>query len=192
MNTLEQIGQEFEMNWYILWVFTGQEQSVKNYMEQEIERLNLSEYFGQILVPTDTIVEMREGKKRTKTKVIYPGYLFVEMRLTKEAKHLLSNVTGIMGFAGGAKDPSPMQEDEINRILGRVQERAGVVSYEVPFNVEEKVKINDGPFKEFIGTIKEINSERRKLKVLISIFGRSTPVEVDFLQVTTNISKTDA
>ncbi|MFH0765982.1 MAG: transcription termination/antitermination protein NusG, partial [Calditrichota bacterium] len=123
-----------------------------------------------------------------KNRVFFPGYILVEMTLTNEARHLISNAPNVISFAGNQQDPQPLRQEEVNRILGRVEEKRGQVTVDIPFQVDDKVKITDGPFKDFIGSIKEINHERRKLKVLVSIFGRSTPVEVDFLQVTTNIT----
>ena len=128
-------------------------------------------------------------KKREKKRVFFPGYILVEMVLNPDSKHLITNAPNVIGFADNTQDPQPLRKTEVDRILGRVEEKRGQVTVDIPFMVEDKVKINDGPFKDFIGSIKEINHEKRKLKVLISIFGRSTPVEVDFLQVSTNISQ---
>ena len=173
---------------YVLRVFTSMEAVVKTAIEQEIERLGLQELFGDILIPTEEVVEMREGKKKIKTKTFFPGYLLIEMILNEKSRHLLLEAPNVMGFAGNPQDPPPLRREEVDRILGRVEERRGSETVDIPFQVDDKVKINDGPFKDFVGAIKEINHEKRKAKVLVSIFGRSTPVEVDFLQITTNIS----
>jgi len=172
--------------YYVLRVYTSHENEVKTYLEQEIKRLNLQDLFGEILNPTETLIEMREGKKKIKTKTSFPGYVLIEMIMNEKTRHLLVEAPNVMGFAGNPQDPPPLRMEEVNRILGRVEEKR--VTMEIPFQVDDKVKINDGPFKDFVGAIKEINQEKKKLKVLVSIFGRSTPVEVDFLQVTTNIS----
>ncbi|GBE29176.1 hypothetical protein BMS3Bbin04_00186 [bacterium BMS3Bbin04] len=179
------------MEWYVLQVFTGQENRVKEYLESELERLvEQRELVGNILIPAEEVIEMRDGKKRTKRRNFFPGYLLVEMELTKHTKHLLLSTPGVMGFIGGSgNDPEPLRKEEVDRILGRVEERSGVQTVEIPFLVDDVVKIADGPFKDFQGTIKEINAEKRKLKVLVSIFGRETPVEVDFLQVTTDFGE---
>lgn len=178
------------MEWYVAHVFTGQEGRVKEYLEREIERLGYQEYINQILIPAEEIIEMRDGKKRVKTRNFFPGYLLVEMELINETKHLVTNTPGVIGFVGGSgNDPEPLQAHEVDRILGRVEEKAGTSTVEIPFGIDDQVKINDGPFKDFQGTIKEINAEKRKLKVLVSIFGRETPVEVDFLQVSTDFSE---
>ena len=177
-----------KLRFYVLRVFTSQEAAVKTYIEQEVKRLGLDELVGEILIPTETIVEMKEGKKKVKNKVFFPGYLLIEMVLDVKTRHLITNTPGFLGFAGNPQDPQPLRQDEVDRVLGRVEEKRATMTVEFPFQVDDKVKINDGPFKDFIGAVKEINQEKRKLKVLVSIFGRSTPVEVDFLQVTTNIS----
>ncbi len=177
------------MEWYVAHVFTGHENRVKEYLEREIERLGYHDLVSQILIPTEEVVEMREGKKRVKKRNFFPGYLLLEMDLTKETKHLVTNTNGVIGFVGGTgAEPQPIQEHEVMRILGRVEETIGQTTMEIPFDVDDQVKIIDGPFKDFQGTIKEINEEKRKLKVLVSIFGRETPVEVDFLQVSTDFS----
>lgn len=175
--------------WYVLRVFTGQEDSVKTYLEQEQERLKLHESIGEILIPSETVIEMRDGKKREKRRVFFPGYILVELSVNPETMHVITNAPNVIGFADNSKEPQPLRKDEVDRILGRVEEKRGQITMDIPFQIDDKVKISDGPFKDFIGSIKEINEEKRKLKVLVSIFGRSTPVEVDFLQVTTNISK---
>ncbi len=174
--------------YYVLRVFTGQESLVKSYLTQEVERLKLQDKVGEVLIPSENVIEMKDGKKRERNRVFFPGYILIEMILDAATQHLISNAPSVIGFAGNPKDPQPLRKDEVNRVLGRVEEKRGQVVLEIPFQVEDKVKINDGPFKDFIGSIKEINQEKRKLKVLVSIFGRSTPVEVDFLQVTTNLT----
>jgi len=175
--------------YYVLRVFTSQEAQIKTYLEQEAKRLGLEDSIGEMLIPTETIIEMKDGKKKVKSKTFFPGYLMVEMVLDDKTRHLISNTPGFLGFAGHPTDPQPLRPDEVDRVLGRVEEKRVSATVEVLFQVDDKVKISDGPFKDFIGSVKEINHEKRKLKVLVSIFGRSTPVEVDFLQVTTNINQ---
>lgn len=178
------------MEWYVAHVFTGQETRVQEYLEREIDRLGYQEYIGQILIPSEEIVEMRDGKKRVKKRNFFPGYLLIEMELNNESKHLVTSTPGVIGFVGGSgSEPEPIQPHEVDRIFGRVDEKKGVTTVEIPFDVDDIVKITDGPFKDFQGTIKDINAEKRKLKVLVSIFGRETPVEVDFLQVSTDFSE---
>jgi transcriptional antiterminator NusG len=188
MESKEGNGQAVsKKGWYVLRVFTGKEEMVKTYLEQQIKRLGYQDRMGEVLIPTETVIEMRDGKKRVKKRVFFPGYILIEMTSDADLKYMVANSPNIIGFAGNPQDPQPLRREEADRVLGRVEEKRGQVSVEISFQVEDKVKISDGPFKDFIGTVKEINHERRKLKVLVSIFGRSTPVEVDFLQVTTNI-----
>lgn len=175
-------------SWYVVRVFTGHEQLVKRFLTEEAERVNLVDQLGEIMIPTETIVEMKDGKKKEKAKVFFPGYIMVQVILDNAIQHFISNAPSVIGFAGNPHNPQPLVKDEVNRIMGRVAEKREIVTYEIPFQIEDKVKITDGPFKDFIGSIKHINEEKRKLKVLVSIFGRSTPVEVDFLAVTTNIT----
>jgi len=178
------------MEWYVTHVFTSQENRVKEYLEREVERLGYQELIGRILIPSEEVVEMRAGKKRVKRRNFFPGYLLIEMELRNETQHLVTSTPGVIGFVGGTgQDPEPIQPHEVDRIFGRVEEKADTQTVEVPFDVDDVVKITDGPFRDFQGTIKEINAEKRKLKVLVSIFGRETPVEVDFLQVTTDFTE---
>ena len=178
------------MEWYVTHVFTSQENRVKEYLEREVERLGYQELIGRILIPSEEVVEMRAGKKRVKRRNFFPGYLLIEMELNNETQHLVTSTPGVIGFIGGTgQDPEPIQPHEVDRIFGRVEEKADTQTVEIPFDVDDVVKITDGPFRDFQGTIKEINAEKRKLKVLVSIFGRETPVEVDFLQVTTDFTE---
>lgn len=177
-----------EKKWYVLRVFTGKEDLVKTYLDQHVKSMGMQDRVGEVLIPTETIIEMRDGKRRDKSRVFFPGYILVEMVLELDIKYMISNAPNVIGFAGNAKDPQPLKQDEVDRVLGRIVEKQAHVMIDILFEVDDKVKISDGPFKDFIGTVKEINHEKRKLKVLVSIFGRSTPVEVDFLQVTTNIT----
>ena len=178
-----------EKRWFVIHVFTGQEEKIKSFLEAEIQRLGLTEKFGQILIPAEEVVEMRDGRKRTKNRVFFPGYMLVEMILDKETQHLIINTPNVINFVGPRNHPTPLQKPEIDRILGKVDEVADSKIVEIPFKLEDSVKIIDGPFKDFTGFIKEINREKKKLKVMVSLFGRSTPVEVDFLQITTDLSQ---
>ncbi len=178
------------MQWFVAHVFTGQETKVKEYIEREVERLGYKEKVGQVLIPTEDVIEMRDGKKKVKKRTFFPGYLLIEMELTKETQHLVTTTPNVIGFIGGSgNEPQALQQFEVERIFGRVEETIGTTTMEIPFGMDDKVKIIDGPFKDFQGTITEINEEKRKLKVLVSIFGRETPVEVDFLQVSTDFSE---
>lgn len=183
------MSDDLGMRWYVLRVFTGKEESVKTFIEQQVARESLQDKIGEVLIPTENIIEMRDGKRRDKKRVFFPGYMLIEMTLDPIIRHMLINAPNIIGFAGSQTDPTPLQQEEVDRVLGKVEEHKSTVMVDILFEVDDKVKINDGPFKDFIGSIKEINHEKRKLKVLVSIFGRSTPVEVDFLQVSTNITQ---
>lgn len=186
---LKEAGAEsLQKRFYVLRVFTGHEEKVKAYLESEIERLHLQDKFGMIVIPTQQVIEMRQGKKRNRVTRLFPGYVFVEMVLDNETRQLLSEIPSVMGFANHTPELLPLTDEEEIRLKGRILEKGTEVVVEIPFQVDDKVKITDGPFKDFVGTVKEIYQERRKLKVLVSIFGRQTPVEVDFLQVTTNFA----
>lgn len=171
------------MQWFALHVFSGHEKKIKKYLENEIVRTNLQDQIARILIPSEDVVEMRDGKKRTKNRIFFPGYMLVEMELNNVTQHIILNTPGVTNFVGPKNKPVPLQEDEVRRILGRVEERKGHEIIEIPFHEGDPVKVIDGPFSEFSGTVEEINPEKRKLKVMVSIFGRSTPVELDFLQV---------
>jgi len=171
------------LQWYAIHVFSGHEKKIQKYLENEIEQANLQEKIPRILIPSEDVVEMRDGKKRVKNRVFFPGYMLVEMELDKVTQHIILNAPGVTNFVGPKNQPVPLHEDEIRRILGRVEDRRDEEIIEVPYRVGDPVKVVDGPFTEFVGVVEEINHEKKKLKVMVSIFGRSTPVELDFLQV---------
>ncbi|MBZ0265227.1 transcription termination/antitermination protein NusG [bacterium] len=178
------------MEWYVIHVFTSQEARVKEYLESEVDRLGYQDLVEEVLIPTEDVIEMRDGKKKVKKRTFFPGYILVKMTLAKETQHLITATPNVIGFVGGTGgQPQPLQESEVDRIFKREEASRGVEAIEVPFQVDDVVKIIDGPFKDFQGTVTEINEEKRKLKVLVSIFGRETPVEVDFLQVSTDLNE---
>ena len=173
-----------DYNWYVVRVISGQEKKIKQHLESELEREGLSEYVSQILVPMEKVVQLRKGKKVTKERNFYPGYVIMEAKLDAEVYHCIKNTNGVVGFLGENEEPTPLRESEINRILGKVdamQEEGEQL--EVPFYVGESVKVMDGPFNGFSGFIEEINEEKKKLKVIVKIFGRRTPVELNYMQV---------
>lgn len=178
------MSEKSEKRFYSLHVFTKYEEKVKHYIETEAKRLGLQDDLGQILIPTEEVVEMKAGKKRTKKRLLYPGYIFIEMNYSKGMQMLIKDAPNTMTLLGTGGEPTPLTKRDVERILGKVDERKGKTILEIPFEVDEQVKIVDGPFKEFIGTVKEVHPERHKLKVMVMVFGRPTPVEVDFLQVT--------
>ncbi|MFC1477073.1 transcription termination/antitermination protein NusG [candidate division KSB1 bacterium] len=172
-----------EKKWYAIHVYSGQEKKVINYLESEIARTEVEDRVSQVLVPQEKIIEMKNGKKVEKEKYFFPGYVLIEMDLDKETQHLVLNTPGVINFLGSQNNPQVIQPSEIERILGRTREREDIELTDVPFNVGDTVKVIDGPFNDFTGFIEEINPEKNKVKVMVSIFGRPTPVELDFLQV---------
>jgi transcriptional antiterminator NusG len=178
--------EEHEKKWYVLRAIGGKEKKVKEYIENEISRLNLEEYVSQVLIPTEKVYQIRNGKKISKERNFYPGYVLVEAALVGEIPHILRNVTHVIGFLGqkGNDEPTPLRMSEVNRILGKVDElAAGDEELNTPFYVGEAVKVIDGPFNSFTGIIEEVNEEKKKLKVMVKIFGRKTPLELSFMQV---------
>ncbi|MFN3907758.1 MAG: transcription termination/antitermination protein NusG [Flavobacterium sp.] len=172
--------------WYVVRAVSGQENKVKTYIENEINRLNLGDYISQVLVPTEKVVQVRDGKKISKDKVYFPGYVMVEANLAGEVAHIIKSITGVIGFLGEVKggDPVPLRMSEVNRMLGKVDELAtNIDSMSIPFTIGETIKVIDGPFNGFNGTIEKINEEKRKLEVMVKIFGRKTPLELSFMQV---------
>lgn len=172
--------------WYVVRAVSGQENKVKAYVENEMVRLGLADYIGQLLVPTEKVFQIRNGKKVSKERNFYPGYIMMESALTGEVVHAVKNVPGVIGFLGEVKggDPVPLRLSEVNRMLGKVDELAETEEqFNVPFIVGETVKVIDGPFNGFNGTIENIIEEKRKLEVMVKIFGRRTPLELSFMQV---------
>ncbi len=171
------------LRWYVVHTYAGHEQKAKTYLESAIENAGLEEKFGQILVPTEQVTEMRQGKRSTSTKKFLPSYILIEVDLDKTTQNLVVSTTGITNFVGAAGKPSPLKQAEVERIVGQIDSSRTEEVSDVPFQAGDPVKVNDGPFMDFSGTISEVNMERRKVKVMVSIFGRPTPVELDFLQV---------
>jgi transcriptional antiterminator NusG len=171
------------LRWYAIHVFSGHEKKIKKVLESEIERNQMQEQIPRVLIPAEDIVEMRDGKKRVKNRIFFPGYMLVQMELNKKTQHLVLDTNGITNFVGPKNQPIPLQEDEVRRILGRVEDHHDEEVIDIPFREGDSVKVVDGPFSDFSGVVEEINREKKKLKVMVSIFGRSTPVELDFLQV---------
>ena len=171
------------MNWYTLRVISGKESKIKDNILFELDYKELSTEVNNILIPSENIVEMKEGKKKVKNKVFFPGYILIEMSESKEAKYLIENTDGVMNFVGSNGEPQTLKEDEITRILGEVEGREGREVVIAPYKVGDSVKVTDGPFADFTGFVNEVNNEKQKVKVSVSIFGRPTPIELNFLQV---------
>jgi transcriptional antiterminator NusG len=170
--------------WYVLHAYSGFEHQVKRSLEDRVRHSELGDLFGEILVPTEEVVEMRGGQKRRSERKFFPGYVLVQMELNDDTWHLVKSVPKIMGFIGGSGDrPSPISDKEAEQILNRVQEGAEKPKPKVLFEPGEMVRVTDGPFTDFNGVVEEVNYEKSRLRVAVLIFGRSTPVELEFGQV---------
>ncbi len=170
--------------WYVVHAYSGFENHVKRSMEERIKRSGLDDQFGEILVPTEEVVEMRDGQKRRSDRKFFPGYVLVNMEMNDDTWHLVKEVPKVMGFIGGTSDrPAPISEKEANIILDRVKEGSEKPRPKVLFEIGEMVRVKDGPFTDFNGVVEEVNYEKSRLSVAVSIFGRSTPVELEFGQV---------
>ncbi len=177
---------DIQRKWYVLRTIGGKEKKAKEYIEGEIASAGLQEYVTQVLIPTEKVYQIRNGKKISKERSFFPGYLLVEAALVGEVPHILRNVTNVIGFLGDTKggEPVPIRQSEVNRILGKVDELSlNDEEISVPFVVGETIKVIDGPFNGFNGIIEEVNEEKKKLKVMVKIFGRKTPLELAFMQV---------
>ncbi|RMF08515.1 MAG: transcription termination/antitermination factor NusG [Candidatus Neomarinimicrobiota bacterium] len=171
------------MEWYSLRVISGKEQKIRDAILAEVKQQHLDDVIQDVLVPTESIVEMRDGKKKVRNRVFFPGYVLIKMELTKESRYLVEELNGVMSFVGPKGEPQALKPEEINRILGVVEGAEGKQVLANPFKVGDAVKVVDGPFTDFSGFVQEVNAEKQKLKVSVSIFGRPTPIELDFLQV---------
>ena len=176
-----------ENKWYVVKAVSGQENKIKTYIENEISRLGMDSFVEQILVPQEKVVQIRNGKKVTKDKTYFQGYIMIKANLTGEIPHIIKSVTNVIGFLGETKggEPIPMRQAEVNRMLGKVDELSlqDETDIVIPFIHGENVKVIDGPFNGFDGTIEKINEEKRKLEVMVRIFGRKTPLELSYMQV---------
>lgn len=169
--------------WYVIHTQTGQEDRVKKYLETKIKESGLQNLISQILIPTERISEVKDGKKKISTRKFFPGYILVEIDLTDEGWYLIKNIPGVSGFIGSATRPFTLKEEEIKNILKKAEERKEKPTPKVTFEIGEGVKVVEGPFTNFNGTIEEVNPNKGKLKVVVSIFGRATPVELEYWQV---------
>ena len=177
---------EIEKKWYVIRAISGKEKKVKELLELEIDRHKLNDYVEQVLIPTQKIYQIRNGKKVSKEKNYFPGYVFIHAALIGEVEHVIKSMTNVIGFLGATKggDPLPMRQAEVNRILGKVDELSvSDEEMDIPYVVGESVKVIDGPFNNFNGIIEDINEEKKKLTVMVKIFGRKTPLELNYMQV---------
>ena len=173
------------MNWYTLRVISGKEKKIKDTILYDVSISTLGEQISDVLVPSENIVEMRDGKKKVRERVFFPGYLLVRLEVNKETRYLLENVNGVISFVGPKNQPQALKPEEAQRFLGDFDGGDGPlrVTEAAPYKVGDPVKVTDGPFMDFSGLVQEVNQDKQKLKVLVSIFGRQTPVELDYLQV---------
>lgn len=174
-----------ERRWFVVRAISGKEKKIKQNIEAEIKRMKLGKFVSQVLIPTEKVIQIRGGKKVSKERNFFPGYILVEAFLSGEVPHTIRNVPGVLGFLGSKNgEPTPLRISEVNRILGKVDELAeSTERINIPFYVGDTVKIIDGPFNTFTGTIEEVNEEKKKLKVTVKIFGRKTPLELSYMQV---------
>ena len=174
-----------EKKWYVIRAISGQEKKVKQYIDAEISRLKLEDAVSQVLIPTEKVYQIKNGKKVSKERSYLPGYVLLEAALTGEIPHIIQNIPGVINFLGPKGEaPAPLRPSEVNRILGKVDELADTEEMlNIPFVVGETVKVIDGPFNSFSGTIEEVHEDKRKLKVMVKIFGRKTPLELSYMQV---------
>ena len=172
--------------WYVVRAVSGKEKKVKEYLELEIARMKLTDYVNQVLIPTEKVFKIQNGKKVNKEKAFLPGYVLIEAALVGEVTHVIKSIPNVIGFLGTEKggDPVPMRMAEVNRILGKVDELSVTEEeLKIPFVIGESVKVIDGPFNNFSGVIDEINEEKKKLKVMVKIFGRKNLLELSYMQV---------
>ena len=170
--------------WYVLRAVSGKEAKVKEYIEAELKHNTLlSSYVSQVLIPMEKHATLRNGKRVVKEKIALPGYVLVEADLKGDVAHALRFMPNVLGFLGGMESPTPVKQADINRILGTAEESELAEEVNIPFSVDETVKVTDGPFSGFSGVIEEVNTEKHKLKVMVKIFGRKTPLELGFMQV---------
>jgi transcriptional antiterminator NusG len=170
-----------DRKWYVVHCYSGQENKVRHAIEQRIETMGMQDKIFDVVVPTEEEIEVREGKRRTIERRVFPGYILVQMKMDEDSWYVVRNTPGVTGFVGMGNEPTPLRPEEVSQIMRRMEAEAPKIK--VTFRPGQKVRIIDGPFNEFIGTVGDIDMEKAKVRVLVSFFGRETPVELDFLQV---------
>ena len=171
------------MKWYSLRVISGREKKVKDNILYEVEENKIPETVENIFVPTEKVIEVRGAKKKVKEKVFFPGYVLIKMLLNKETRYIVENTQGVLNFISANNEPVALREEEVKRIIGEAERKEGTEILETPYRIGDAVKVVDGPFTDFAGFVEEVNKDKQKVKVTVSIFGRPTPVELDFYQV---------
>ena len=173
-----------DLKWYVVHAYSGMEKAVERNIVERVQRAGMQGKFGRILVPTEEVVEVKNGVKRTTERKFFPGYVLIEMVMDDDTWHLVKHTSKVTGFVGGARNrPAPISEDEVMKIVNQMQEGSDRPKHKVEFDVGEYVRVKEGPFADFNGTVEEVNYEKSKLRVLVTIFGRATPVELEFGQV---------
>lgn len=172
------------MRWYVVHAYSGMEKAAERNILERVNRAGMESKFGRILVPTEEVVEIKNGQKRTTERKFFPGYVLVEMVMDDDTWHLVKNTSKVTGFVGGARNrPTPISEEEVQKIVSQMQEGSDKPRHKVEFVTGEYVRVKEGPFTDFNGTVEEVNYEKNKLRVSVTIFGRATPVELEFNQV---------
>ena len=175
---------ETTKRWYVLRAISGKEAKVKEYIDTEISNGHLGGFVSQVLIPTEKVFQVRNGKRVIKERNYLPGYVLVEAQLKGEIAHVLRNTPNVLGFLGGLDEPTPLRQSEVNRILGKVDDLQDVDAENlIPYSVGDIVKVTEGPFSNFTGTIEEVNKEKKKLTVIVKVFGRNTPLTLGYMQV---------
>jgi transcriptional antiterminator NusG len=172
-----------EKKWYVVRTYSGHENKVKALLENEVMQAGMEDRVSSVVVPSEKVFEVKDGKKKSKTRTFFPGYVLVEAALDTATTHLILNTPSVISFVGPKNAPAPLQPSEVRKLIGKIEERKDVEIVEIPFGPGDAVKVIDGPFNNFNGFVQEVNEEKMKLKVMVSIFGRKTPVELDFSQV---------
>ena len=173
-----------DLRWYIVHAYSGMEKAVERNIAERVTRAGLQQKFGRVLVPTEEVVEMKNGQRKTTERRLFPGYVFVEMVMDDETWHLVKHTSKVTGFVGGAKNkPAPISEDEVQKIVSQMQEGTDKPRHKIEFMVGELVRVKEGPFTDFNGSVEDVNYEKNRVRVSVMIFGRSTPVELEFGQV---------
>lgn len=173
-----------DFRWYIVHAYSGMEKAVERNITERINRAGMQSKFGRILVPTEEVVEVKNGQRKTTERRLFPGYVFVEMQMDDESWHLVKHTNKVTGFVGGAKNrPAPISEDEVVKIVSQMQEGVEKPRHKVEFLVGEYVRVKEGPFTDFNGSVEEVNYDKNKVRVSVTIFGRATPVELEFSQI---------
>ena len=180
--TIETEKRSMAMKWYVVHTYSGHENKARLSLQEHVKQKGMDDKFGQILIPTESVLELKGGQRRTTTRKFYPGYMFVQMELNEETFHLVKNTPKITGFLGG-QNPTPVKESDIATINAQMTDGAAKPKPKISFDEGENVRVIDGPFANFSGIVEEVKAEKQKVRVLVSIFGRATPVELDFAQV---------